>query len=306
MILALAGLALAQKPATSEIRHPEPIGQPLVEYPASERSSSAPDVVCLVDLTVDRSGVPSTIEVRQCPPAFVEATKTGLADWRFSPATRDGEPVEAPFRAKITFRMRDDGIKDDGMKDDDITGFLDMSIGLGVVHTPDVLPGEPARTSGVLRAYFLQGGSDEGKLPGWLTLGADVDLRGFRRLLSRTSFQFGVNGTTESGARMALTTGLGFTTSGLRRDDTFVVAFVPVNLAGGIVLGRQVGLVARGGVGVPFFASGLERPRVIPSAVVGLVAGERSGAGLAGVRLEVGFREEFGQPVWSVVAGIGY
>ena len=65
------------------------------------------DATVVVDVTVGPDGAPTTAEIsqstgkRELDRLAVEAAK----QWRFKPATRDGEPVESKVRLHIEFQV---------------------------------------------------------------------------------------------------------------------------------------------------------------------------------------------------------
>ncbi|MCB9666253.1 MAG: energy transducer TonB [Alphaproteobacteria bacterium] len=73
------------------------------QWPESVVRAGASDVACEVVVVVDPDGVPTSTTVSECPEAFVEATGTAVAQWRW-----DVLPYEVPRR--VTLRVRFPGL----------------------------------------------------------------------------------------------------------------------------------------------------------------------------------------------------
>jgi len=107
-------LLLALQPALCEPadRVAIPIRTPRVETPVETAGSGlAPEVP--VRVHVDRRGRVTKVEVREVRPSsefdplFRQATEETLSDWRYAPAIRGGQPVEALLEWTIQFPSRE-------------------------------------------------------------------------------------------------------------------------------------------------------------------------------------------------------
>jgi len=83
---------------------------PPPEYPESARRDGAQGLVVL-DVTVSREGAPLEVAIAQSSgvPTLDAAAMSGVRRWRFAPALRDGDAVEARIRIPVRFRLTNDG-----------------------------------------------------------------------------------------------------------------------------------------------------------------------------------------------------
>lgn len=110
-------LALAAGPAAASswtscldpgIEPPLPLDREPPPYPESARLANAEGSV-EVAFTVLRSGGAGWIRLVKAEPSgfFEAAALEGVRGWRFTPATRDGEPIECRFRTRVRFTLAD-------------------------------------------------------------------------------------------------------------------------------------------------------------------------------------------------------
>jgi protein TonB len=79
------------------IRRVEPV------YPAASRNTFGTVVLSTI---VDRTGRPSEVQVVSGSPILAQAAKTALLQWRYEPATIDGQPVSSKVDVKFVFTPR--------------------------------------------------------------------------------------------------------------------------------------------------------------------------------------------------------
>jgi TonB family protein len=90
----------SRQPAAS---HPKVLTKVNPDYPDVEKAERRQGVVVLA-LRVDTQGLVSDARVvRSLAPAFDEAALAAVRQWRFEPARRDGEAVEAELNITINF-----------------------------------------------------------------------------------------------------------------------------------------------------------------------------------------------------------
>jgi hypothetical protein len=87
---------------TSEAAHVRSRVDPA--YPREAHGLGLGDVVCAVDVTIDPTGRPHTLDVRGCPAPFVAETEAALWRWRWYPFKDDGGAVAATFRVRVVYR----------------------------------------------------------------------------------------------------------------------------------------------------------------------------------------------------------
>lgn len=101
--LTAAAQPAAPKPAAPP--QPElvlPRIDPLPEVPYPEGAQGDAEVVLV--LVIGRDGLVRSVEVERGAEPFASAAKEAAAAWRFSPATRGGEPIGAKIKFALTFR----------------------------------------------------------------------------------------------------------------------------------------------------------------------------------------------------------
>jgi len=74
------------------------------EYPYAQRARGYQGTVTL-EVTVGVDGVPKEIRVVRSDPAFDAAVITAVRQWRFTPARKDGQPVESTVTLPISFQL---------------------------------------------------------------------------------------------------------------------------------------------------------------------------------------------------------
>jgi protein TonB len=78
---------------------------PKIEYPADARRAGVEGQVVLL-LRIDAAGAVTAVRVVDAPmDALAQAAREGARRFRFSPALRDGEPVETEIRFTYTFLL---------------------------------------------------------------------------------------------------------------------------------------------------------------------------------------------------------
>jgi protein TonB len=74
--------------------------------PEKERKARHQGAVAL-DLVVSSDGLPRDVKVlHTLSPEFDKAAVDAVMNWRFTPATKDGNPVAAEIDVQVTFRLR--------------------------------------------------------------------------------------------------------------------------------------------------------------------------------------------------------
>jgi len=99
--------------APASVRPSSPIAYrdaPPPEYPESARRDGAQGLVVL-DVTVSPEGTPLDVAVAQSSGVATldAAAVSAVIRWRFAPARRDGDAVEARIRIPVRFRLTNDG-----------------------------------------------------------------------------------------------------------------------------------------------------------------------------------------------------
>lgn len=98
---ALPGVAHAQAPAEAPILVPPRIqAPPEIPYPEGAQG----DGEVLLTITVQKDGSVRSVEVVKGAEPFASAAKDAALQFRFDPATRNGQPVAAKIRFAFTFR----------------------------------------------------------------------------------------------------------------------------------------------------------------------------------------------------------
>lgn len=100
----------ASRETRPEVRGGEPLELTAPQYPRRARLRGLQGSVGAA-FTIDRDGRVRDIEVREAKPAgvFDRAVKEALAEWRFEPMTRDGEPVTRRVSKVFVFNLEGDG-----------------------------------------------------------------------------------------------------------------------------------------------------------------------------------------------------
>lgn len=101
VVLAIAFLAqsAASVARAETLIAPKQVTAPVVPYP--EGATGDADVV--LELTIDKEGAVESARVVEGDEPFASSARVAAMDFRFEPATRDGLPIRAIIRAKITF-----------------------------------------------------------------------------------------------------------------------------------------------------------------------------------------------------------
>lgn len=98
----------AGRDSRPEVRGGEPLELTAPQYPRRARVRGLQGSVGAA-FTIDRQGRVRDIEVQESKPAgvFDRAVKEALAEWRFAPMTRDGEPVTRRVSKVFVFNLED-------------------------------------------------------------------------------------------------------------------------------------------------------------------------------------------------------
>jgi hypothetical protein len=97
------GGALVQTLAVEQVR---PLRRVLPDFPASARALGLDSVRCVAEVEIDARGVPTRVQVTECPEIYRGAVQAAMLRWRFVPARVDGQPTPARFRQAIRFELR--------------------------------------------------------------------------------------------------------------------------------------------------------------------------------------------------------
>ncbi len=100
--LLLAALCSRGAGAAPAVQAPRPVHQVAATYPVEAASSEPLRVELLVTVATD-GGVGEVSVAASAGPAFDAAAIAAVRQWRFTPATRDGEPVAARIRVPFLF-----------------------------------------------------------------------------------------------------------------------------------------------------------------------------------------------------------
>lgn len=143
----------AGRESRPEVRGGEPLEITAPQYPRRARLRGLQGSVGAA-FTIDRDGRVRDIEVQESRPAgvFDRAVKEALAEWRFEPMTRDGEPVTRRMSKVFEFNLEGKGqagatMTRSGDECDPVTGtricrqWDDRSRKLGTENRGRVLPG---------------------------------------------------------------------------------------------------------------------------------------------------------------------
>ncbi|MCB9764343.1 MAG: energy transducer TonB [Alphaproteobacteria bacterium] len=74
------------------------------DYPPEARAQGI-EGSCVVRIFIDAKGVPSSVEVTQCPEALKEAARENAMQWRFYPAKYDGVPRTGDYIMRVNFKL---------------------------------------------------------------------------------------------------------------------------------------------------------------------------------------------------------
>lgn len=105
-LLALLTLATATvSSAFAAQESPKPIEQPAPRYAVELRQKGLEGKV-LVEYKIDTQGRVSQVKVlKSSNHVFISPTVKALRNWRFSPAQKNGQPVETTARQEIEFTL---------------------------------------------------------------------------------------------------------------------------------------------------------------------------------------------------------
>jgi len=78
---------------------PKLLSKSAIAYPVGAHGSAEVEL----ELLVDQRGVVTEVAIVRGEPPFGDAAKLAAADWRFEPALRNGQPVNARIRFAVTF-----------------------------------------------------------------------------------------------------------------------------------------------------------------------------------------------------------
>ena len=93
----------APAPAAPSLTPPVVQGSTDVPYPKGAKG----DAVVLLELTIEKDGTVSSAVVTEGVEPFAEQARQAVLGWRFTPALRGGNPVEARIRARVEFRQEE-------------------------------------------------------------------------------------------------------------------------------------------------------------------------------------------------------
>jgi periplasmic protein TonB len=87
------------------VKAPSVTYSPDPEFPEKERKAGHQGTV-LLGLVVHSDGLPGDIKVlRTLSPEFDNAAMDAVKKWKFSPATRDGKPVNMQIKVEVNFHL---------------------------------------------------------------------------------------------------------------------------------------------------------------------------------------------------------
>jgi TonB family protein len=87
------------------IAAPHATYSPDPKYPKKERKARHQGTVIL-DLVIDADGSPRDIKVsRPLSPEFDEAAIDAMKKWKFSPASKDGQPLATQIKVEVSFHL---------------------------------------------------------------------------------------------------------------------------------------------------------------------------------------------------------
>jgi len=85
---------------------PQPVSRPAAVYPdIARRARIQGAVIMLVRIRKDGT-VGSMHLLATSNPMFNEAALTAVRQWRWTPGTMKGEPIEVPYVARVDFRLK--------------------------------------------------------------------------------------------------------------------------------------------------------------------------------------------------------
>lgn len=101
--------ASVEKPLSvrGKVEPPVPIFKPDPEYPESARAARIEGKV-IVEAIIGEDGSVESVQVTQSVPELDQAALDAIKQWRYKPATLDGEPVRVRFTVIITFTLEGD------------------------------------------------------------------------------------------------------------------------------------------------------------------------------------------------------
>lgn len=91
---------------TLAVEQVRPLRRVLPDFPASARALGLDSVRCVAEVEIDARGVPTRVQVSDCPEIYRAAVQAAMLRWRFVPARVDGQPTAARFRQAIRFELR--------------------------------------------------------------------------------------------------------------------------------------------------------------------------------------------------------
>ncbi|MCK6505847.1 energy transducer TonB [Myxococcota bacterium] len=91
---------------TLAVEQVRPLRRVLPDFPASARALGLDSVRCVAEVEIDARGVPTRVQVSECPEIYRGAVQAAMLRWRFVPARVDGQPTAARFRQAIRFELR--------------------------------------------------------------------------------------------------------------------------------------------------------------------------------------------------------
>ena len=88
-------------------QYPTPISQPSPRYPEEERRSGTQGYATVLFIVEADGTVSNILAVRATDSAFGDAASAAVSQWRFRPATLQGQPVRCRVLVPINFEMND-------------------------------------------------------------------------------------------------------------------------------------------------------------------------------------------------------
>ena len=75
-------------------------------FPPEALKLKIKSVSCLVTFSIDKNGLPETIDIKKCPSIFHDSVRKAAIRWRFHPVQIKGKTVKAHFTLRVRFQHR--------------------------------------------------------------------------------------------------------------------------------------------------------------------------------------------------------
>jgi outer membrane biosynthesis protein TonB len=97
----VGGPSLGYKQPTPTTNNHPPLPRSILDpgYPQNSTSNG----VVILELTIDRKGVPSSVRTIRDVPSLTEVSREAIRSWSFMPAVESGEPVEGTLVVVFSF-----------------------------------------------------------------------------------------------------------------------------------------------------------------------------------------------------------